>query len=377
MAATEAVLKLETAVTAREPEEADSAAAWRGLFIRFGGTLVFLLTAVATFNYVVNPMCLYATKWAPPLAWNGRGIKADLLQKRDPKPQVLVLGSSRSWKVAPAELEQLTGMPAFNLAVDGGMADDYYLLLRSAVEKAHVQPKLVLISLDVEAFHGSRYVNNFGVDYRVIQAREFGEFLPWNKRIAAGWIGFTRLFVWQQTELSLRSIKMMLRRRLGRAGAFQGVYESDPDGLVHFTIFEADRAKGSYNLDKRVQGDVPGYVKKYQAFTSLSAERQAYFEKTIHYAQEHGARVIVYVPPLQPKMEIALSSTPYAVRKKEVLAYVRRVCAENKVEFHDYSDLNSFGGDPAGFFDGVHPDERTTSQMIRRILAPKGTNAVQ
>src|SRR5262245_30097386 len=130
------------------PPPDHSAVAWRGFFLRFGSTLAVLLLAVAALNYLVNPMCLYSTKLAPPLAWNGRGIKAELLQARNPKPQVLVLGSSRSWKVAPAELEKLTGLPAFNMAVDGGMADDYYLLLRYAVEKAHVQPKIILIGVD-------------------------------------------------------------------------------------------------------------------------------------------------------------------------------------------------------------------------------------
>src|SRR5947209_13418256 len=125
---------------------------WVGFFLRFGVTLGALLLAVAIFNYCMNPMALYETTLFPSLAWNARGIKPELLRRMQPKPEALILGSSRSWKISPAEVQRLTGLRTFNLAVDGGMAEDDYLLLQHAITRSQIKPKLILVGVDVETF---------------------------------------------------------------------------------------------------------------------------------------------------------------------------------------------------------------------------------
>ena len=46
-------------------------------------------------------------------------------------------------------MQQLTGLPTFNATVEGAMTEDDYVMLRYAVERAGMQPKLVLIAVDV------------------------------------------------------------------------------------------------------------------------------------------------------------------------------------------------------------------------------------
>lgn len=349
---------------------------WAGFFLRFGLTLGSLLLAVAIFNYCMNPMALYETSLFPSLAWNARSIKPELLSRMQPRPEALILGSSRSWKIAPAEVQRLTGLRTFNLAVDGGMAEDDYLLLQHAITRLQIRPKLVIVGVDVETFHNTRNSNNLGVDYRVIQAREFGEFMPLRERIIAKWTGFTRLFVLQQTQLSWKSLKMAVRHRLTGTMPSKGVYESDPDGLVHFNLFESERSRGSYDLNKKIATDVPNYIRKFDSYTSLSPERLAYFDRMLQLARSQGAHVYVFLPPLQPKMESALQNTPFQARRQEAVYALQQMCAKDGADFHDYSDLRNFGGSPDWFFDGMHMNEQN-SDLITSLLLVKERNAVQ
>jgi hypothetical protein len=200
--------------------------------------------------------------------------------------------------------------------------------------------------------------------------------MPLRERINAKWIGITRLFVLQQTELSWKSLKIAFLRARGTRPRQKGVYDSDPDGLVHFNIFEAERSTGSYDLSKKIASDMPAYVKKFESYSSLSAERLKYFEKMLQLARAQGARVYVFLPPAQPEMEAVLQKTPYEIRKQEVIEVLSRMCPTNGAEFHDFSRVETFGGNASWFFDGMHMTEQN-SDLITSLLLSKGIDAVQ
>lgn len=61
-----------------------------------------------------------------------RQAKLDLMEELPAAPDVLVLGSSRSMKLDPAEIERVSGSTAFNGAVSGGTSRDMYLYARYA-----------------------------------------------------------------------------------------------------------------------------------------------------------------------------------------------------------------------------------------------------
>src|SRR3954465_808069 len=75
--------------------------AWRGFVRRFLALLVGLLAAIGLLNYLVNPEGIYAPKRVPPVTWNVRAQKADLLSKAEPKPEALLFGSSRLMTIQP------------------------------------------------------------------------------------------------------------------------------------------------------------------------------------------------------------------------------------------------------------------------------------
>ncbi len=314
-------------------------------------------------NFVVNPMGLYPPQLLPAVTWNMRVIKPELLQKARPKPQVLILGSSRSMQISPAEVEQLTGLPAFNAAVESAMAEDDYAMLRYAVERAGVTPKLVILGIDVEAFH-----NRLPIEDSALEAAAFRGLLPGSG--FSPWKKFYKLFVVQQTRLSLRSLRVQLTGHFPQRLAF------DPDGYLHYRDFERERASGHYDLDTKVQREIGEYVARTAGYTAISAERRRYLEQLLQYSHDHGIKVVMWVTPLGPRLLETLGARGYDQREREVLAMLHELGTKYGDRVFDFSSVEKFGGDPNGFWDGAHMTERTNALITHWLLARR-TDAVQ
>lgn len=344
---------VESAIGARE-------IGWPGFSRAFLGGLGLMLVGIALLNFLVNPMGIYPTKLFPTATWNTRDMKAELLDRASPKPQALILGSSTAMKVAPAEVERLTGLPTFNAAVAGALAEDYYFMLRYAVERAHADPKLVIIGVDVEAFHNHR-----PMDETLLESKALRYLFPRNE-LLLGWKRFYKLFTLQQLRLSVRSLRL---RTLVKT-------HLEPDGYLRYDVHEAERARGHYDLDSKVEEGAGAWLDHYSGYTGISAERQEYLEATLRYCHERGIKVVLFVTPLHPRVVAAIESKGYGDRKKEVLAMLGRVSKEWNVPVYDFSSIESFGGNPAWFYDGAHTDERNSDLMTVRLLKP-GTSAIQ
>lgn len=313
-------------------------------------------------NFLVNPMGLYPPHLLEPVTWNMRAIKPAMLEKAEPKPQVLILGSSRSMQIAPAEVQKLTGLPTFNAAVESAMAEDDYAMLRYAVERAGIAPKLVILGVDVEAFH-----NRLPVEDSALETDAFRGILPGHGFSA--WKKFYKLFVVQQTRLSLRSLRVQL------TGHFPQHYTFDADGYLHYTEYEQERATGHYDLDTKIQREIAQYVGRTAGYSAISPERRAYLEKLLQYCHDRRIKVVIWVTPLGPKLLESIGPRGYEAREREVLAMLHELGAKYGDPVYDFSSVEKFGGDPGGFWDGAHMTEANNALVTRLLL--RRTDAVQ
>ncbi len=329
---------------------------WRVFVQRFLIVLVAVVAAIGLLNFLVNPEGIYATRLLPPVTWNTRPAKAELLVRDNPKPEALLLGSSRLMTIPPSEVERLTGLKTFNAAVNAAYTEDFYVLLRYAVEHG-VQPKLVLIGLDAEAFHDREPENDY-----LLQPNDLGALLQKGERRGEGWREFTMLFTGYQTKLSFVS----LYDRLG--GKKVNAVDFNADGSLRVDPWLRQRAAGNYDLEKKIQGTAAEYTPRYKSYTGVSPARLDYLAQTLRYAREHGARVIVFATPVHPELERTLAAYGYEQRKSEAYAAARQVCAENGAEFLDFTTPESFGGSPEDFYDGVHMDATNAPRLIGAVL---------
>jgi len=337
--------------------------AWRKFVARFVLALAALIAGIGLLNFVVNPEGIYATSLLPPLTWNTRPAKAELLARMDPRPEALLLGSSRVMTISPAEIQRRTGLPTFNAGVNAAYAEDFYVLLRYAVERAGARPKLVLVGLDAEAFHDHEPENEY-----LSQPNELASFLLKGEARGAGWRRFTTLWTVYQTKLSFVS----LYDRLG--GKKINAVDFAADGAMREDPWLRQQAKGNYDLAAHIRGTATEYTPRYKSYTGVSPDRLEYFAATLRYARAHGARVIVFATPIHPELERALSAYGYEQRKAEAYSAARAIAQREGAEFVDLSAPAGFGGAPDHFYDGVHVDAYNAERLIGTVLR---TNAVQ
>jgi hypothetical protein len=340
-----------------------SAGDGRAFVRRFLMVLLGALAVVGAANYFVNPTGLHAPKIFPTVSWNARQTKADLLKAADPKPQVLVLGSSRAMKIRPALITQLTGLPAFNAAVDAGLMEDDYVMLRYACERGGAQPKLILIGVDVEAFDNHR-PSNVGLAI----SDELAEFAPGGKRLS-WWEKLKRLYSWEETKLTWRSLRHSV---IGYPTTWNKI---ENDGYLRYLLYEQDRAKGTYPLDRRVDAIMPAYASRYAAYDQLQPERVHDLDEIMQYAQKRGARVVLFITTLHPRVLATVEPHGYEQRYDDVKALLAKMHAQYGATVYDFSHIEAYGGQPDWFYDGAHVDERNADLLTRRML--EGADAVR
>jgi hypothetical protein len=337
-------------------ESASHAAAWRhfvGCFLRL---LFALVAGIGLLNYLVNPEGIYAPRLLPPVTWNTRAAKAELLAAA--RPEALILGSSRVMTIPPAAIERATGLRTFNAAVNAAYAEDFYVLLRYAVERAGARPKLALIGLDAEAFHDHEPENEY-----LLQPNALGGYLQKGEARGAAWRRFTNLFTIYQTKLSFLS----LYDRMG--GMKVNAVEFAADGSPKEDPWLRQRAAGKYDKQAKIEGTAAEYIPRYKSYTGVSRDRLDYFAATLRYARERGVRVIVFATPVHPELERALAPFGYERRKTEAYAAARKIAQQEGAEFLDLSDPENFGGAPEHFYDGVHVDADNANRLMDTLLS--------
>jgi hypothetical protein len=267
--------------------------------------------------------------------------------------------------ILPAEVQAATGLRTFNAGVDSAKAEDFYILLRYAVEEAHLRPKLLILGCDVEVFH-----NHEPVHYYLQQPSLLASFLWRSESQHWRWHNFTQLLSHQETELSVEALYKSVR---GKTTPFS---HAEADGHVVDDEWERERAAGQQDLRSEIQSTVKRFGPRYDDYTALSQERMAYLDATLRYAQDHGVQVILFLTPMHPAVEEALQRHGYEERKQEVTAALQRMASAWNASLYDFSTPESFGGAPNHFYDGVHYDETFAPLLIAKML-PVRAHAVQ
>jgi hypothetical protein len=332
--------------------------AWRKFTKSFFIVVAIGLISLAAFNFIINPMDYYPPRIVPPAVWDARDIKTRLLSTVRPKPRILILGSSRAMKLDPALVTQITGEPAFNATVESAMAEDYYAMLRYAVEQKGIDPKLVIIGIDLESFH-----NHTATDGRLLMSGSLRRYLKGENR-KIPWKEFTMLFTASQTYYSI----VCLQHALSGVPPEEST-RFDSNGYLHYVKWEAERQTGHYDLEGKFEKTRADYISRFDRFTGVSPDRLDYLRRTLEYCRAHHIAVRLYITPISPGLAESLRPYGYFQRRQEVITAVRSLLQPGE-KLYDFSDIASFSGNPAHFFDAAHIDERNSALLTQQLLRP-------
>ena len=309
----------------------------------------FLVALTVGLNLVVDPLGIYGTGVLPPIGSQTQRQKLLLYQQAVPFPEVVVLGSSRSFYMEPAHIRARTGRPAFNAAAAGAGTGDYLDFARCFDAMGRF-PSLLIVAVGVEQMVSA---------WRTHEANDVMDAcLDPDKPMAARLRTYQGLFSRQETLASLRLLGLELRGRPEPAFSFGS------DGAV-------TRARDDPRpLDARVDESLAGAWGP-RPFTSsrLSAESTEDLRNLLELCRARGATAILYVPPYHPRA-IALyrKESSFEEGRVRLLDQLAAWSAEYPMRFHDFSEISRFGGREDMFTDASHPSVEGDRLMLDVML---------
>jgi hypothetical protein len=336
-------------VTALRTAETPSARSARWLLARVAVAAALLLFLVAALNFLVNPFGIYSTRLVEPLVLHSRAEKMRLFRASQPPPAIVVLGSSSSFTMPPAYIQERTGRPAFNASLHGGVPEDYLAFLRfmASVDKV---PKLLIVPMSVELVRPNLpsgfEPHNPLKPYLERESRDPLEGARW-------------LITLEQTRASLR---LLAAEQKGRPPSH---YRFDADGWGRFAESSAplEQIVDAYMATKEWG---PGLF----GFRDLDRAQISYFHQFLSLARRLGVKVIVYVPPLYPRA-VALyeRETNLPALRTKLLELLRGFQAEGlTAAVYDFTHVEAYGGNASEFHDLAHPTAAASRRMLDLML---------
>jgi hypothetical protein len=326
-------------------------------------TLFFLalgipLALIAALNFIVNPYGLYPTQIFPAISVNDLDTALRDLERPENEPQVVVLGSSRSRQLLARDLECNTGLPSANAAYQGATPQGYSALAAFLLKTKQPLPRMLIIGLDVEAFHNA---NLFGD--KVSQVPRLQKYLSDFSRVQSIWLNATSLVSVGQLSDSLREVQYQYLTRPGIR-------------LNPFTVAAASGKASNPTQDLPAEGllrpdqeEINNYLARFNNYTALDEEQQGYFETLLSNAQRNHVRIKIFVTPMHPRLLEALNQQGYYPKRyKDVQAYIQQLRTRYPFEFYDFSRPDSFGGTDTDFVNLSHINADNGTRLIAALF---------
>jgi hypothetical protein len=181
-------------------------------------------------------------------------------------------------------------------------------------------------------------------------------------------------FNWYSPDRLLRSQRSTLSGLSTRPANCRRNRTYRRDGLLLWNTYDRLRAEG-----QTLQESLDHYIARAKRRHIGESHRRAtksraqlYFEKTIRLLNAHGTTPVIVMMPVQPRVAAELGAQGLRRCHRNLTAYLRTVSRSSRIKVIDLSDLTSFDGDPAGFYDGVHMTQANSDKALDAIVREAG-----
>lgn len=312
-----------------------------------------LLAAVLLVNVLVDPFAVAGTGLVTPAVETDRSIKLDLIQRLTRSPGIVILGSSRARQAEPRFVERITGHTAFNAAVGGGSAADAWVMTRYVNDRfPHSKHRYIWF---VDAGIATNGINP--------QLEED----PRAKRYLAGKsLRFTLgdLGMYIGTQATLASMRVF---RACVLGSCKRHIRYLPDGgiaarTLHYLPEHARSLKAS--VDRLVAAVLSAPMHRVRA----DPARYEFFEKALAFMNAHGARPVIVINPIYPRVLAALRKRGFPKWRASV-PYLRALHRRFRFVVVNCQDIRRWGGTAQDWSNATHVNRRNMRRMLRYVVA--------
>jgi hypothetical protein len=326
------------------------------------GTVLITLVPVILLNLLVDPFAIYGVGIFPRTEVSGYDEKLTLLDEFEPKPECLIIGSSRTLAFDPDVVEDLIGKRTFNFSGPGARAEIIYATLNIALNNSDSPIDTLIIGVDPESFHPT-----LPIQPEVVYIDDFARYFKYDD-VGVMTLGerVRRLLSFEMTQESVGSIRKLIKERYGiRKMVVSG------NGLATWVQRERDIADGTFDLQNRLDQRVRKYPERslfLSSFTELSQVRIQYWEDLLEICRENNIRVYAFLPSTHPQLYDLYQSIGADEIIGEVSDYLESSIGETGGVYRDYTSIDSFGGNPDDFYDEIHMRPQNCELLLRDLL---------
>jgi hypothetical protein len=271
-----------------------------------------------------------------------KSFKADLIDQLPSPPDLVVFGGSRAMRFSPPYITELTGLSAFNNAVQCFRPEDAWAFSSYLWERS---PRLrCVIALQARTL----------VDDRMRAG------LLYDPRLASAFPG--DLIAAQRAALGKPERKEVLGENRYTARGY----------LVH-NRYDIARQHG-YDFEHHIDVSIARLLPNHSWHGPVRATRaESYFEKTVQLYNQHDVTPLVILMPVQPRALKAFRAAGFQRHLNALTGYLAQAQTRGRFRVLDFTDIRTFGGSAREFYDAVHPTGVNTQRIIRRAveLAPE------
>ena len=263
-----------------------------------------------------------------------RNYKLGLVEALDEPPELVFMGGSRAQRFEPSYIRELTGLSAFNFAVQNNRPEDAYAMSETLFAMAPDVKLRLFYAVQVTTFNDG--VMHPGILYDERFARWFPDDL-----IAA-----------QKEELGTPKP--------------DGIPENNrysPRGCLLYNSYDQRLERGR-TQERALETYLERLVPKAAAPLPEQSRSRRYFEKLLRLYNDHGVTPAIVLMPQHPVALAAFREVGWQEKNDALLAYLHGLEDEYDLRVLDYTEIESFGGKARYFYDGSH----VTTENARLLL---------
>jgi len=337
------------------------AASWLGseFLLGFFTSLFISVLLIVALSWVVDPFDIYGNNLFPPWQANRYAEKYDLYNKFEPPPEALIIGSSRVGSLDPLVVESITGHRCFHWGVPSAGVEAFNAIMELASEKKNANIKLIIIGVDPVSFE----VGN-PVQVQMLYEPHYTQYFHKTFRQRAD--SAIRLLTKEQT---VTSAKVIIRS----LGAFGNRLAPDhrADGFPLYSNREEAISKGAFDFEKNLDLRLAMYPGGFTCITGeskISESNKRLWEQFLEKCRDRGIKVYAFMPVEHPRLYEKMESLGSIPVYEEIAQYLRATVEGADGIFMDFTELDSFNGDMAGFYDEVHMRKPNGDLLLQQLF---------
>jgi hypothetical protein len=104
-----------------------------------------------------------------------------------------------------------------------------------------------------------------------------------------------------------------------------------------------------------------------RASVAPDTRARVYLEKTVQLLNEHGTTPVMVLMPIHPRVLRVLAQHDMGGEREQLRQYLAALGTTLSIKTLDFTRIQSFNGEPAWFYDGVHITRRNANRVITAV----------